>query len=158
MRQLGIVEVERLADRADERRRDRPRARHGDLLADDGADARLERVDAARSPPARPGRDQSRHHGLGGERRIDRCGVGVEIEQPADALHGRVEITRGGESEIGHHVVVSGSQRDGAVAAGERHRPSIRQAVPRFDPGDGPAADELEHVGAGERHARREPQ
>ena len=69
----------------------------------------------------RPGRTATRrrHHGFGGERRIDRLGVGVEIEQPADPLHGRVEVGPVSESELGSHVVVRRSQRDRAMAAGE---------------------------------------
>ncbi len=158
VRQLGILEGEWFADGADERRRHRPRSRHGDLLADDRADARLERVDAARCAPTRPDRDQRCHDGFGGERRIDRLGVGVEIEEPADPLYGRVEVTRVGKAELGRHMIVRRSQRDRAMAAGEHHRPSIRHAVPPLDAGNGPATDELEHVRAGERHARREPQ
>ena len=78
------------------------------------------------APGARPDRDQRRHQRFGRERGVDRFGVGVEIEQAADPLHGGVEVgPRVGRRTSAATWSSAARSVTRAVAAGEAQRPSI---------------------------------
>ena len=152
------------ADRVDEFRRHRSGAGHGDLLPDDRPHQRLERVDAARRATAGNRPDERTENRVGDEVTVDGDGVCVEVEHPADALHGGREVGPVIDPDARDDVI--GTRRDreryGTVAVREGQRAAIRgtrvDELERLDAGDCAATEELEDLGSSERSAGREPQ
>ena len=130
-REPRIAGIDR-ADRRDDPRGDGPRTGHRHLLADDGADGGLERIDAGRRPTA--GHRVRRVVGVGEspERVVDRRRVGVEIEESPDPLHGGAEVDPRLEREPRRHVVVMGDEFDMAVDR-RADRAPVRTTAPSHD-------------------------
>ena len=74
------------------------------LLADDGTHGGLERIAAAGHAPAGVGRHERRQRRVADEQRVDGHRVGVEVEQPTHAAHGRGEVAPVLQLELGAHV------------------------------------------------------
>ena len=156
----AAVDGQRRARRGDDAPGDGARAGDGDLLADDGPHGCLERVDAARHAAARHGGDRRRQRRVLAERGVDGDGVGVEVEQAADAPHGRAEVAPVGEPQAHPHVRPAGATRAGgegengdAVAVREVERAVVRLAVPGLDAGHGAGGEERHEVLGVERLA-----
>ena len=69
----------RIPEGGDEPAGERGRAFHRDLLAEDRANADLERIDGARHAQSGPRFDERFQRRVAAEGRVDRDGVGVEI-------------------------------------------------------------------------------
>ena len=132
-------------------------AGHRDLLTDDRSYERFVRVDRPWRADTWRRRDEWAEQRVGAEEVVDRDGVGVEVEQPTHAADGRREVAPVGQPERGLHVIIARPGDDSAVAVRQIERPLIRLAVPQFDTGDRPRAEELEQLAAGEWAADREP-
>ncbi len=139
---------QRRPDGVDEAADDRAGAADGDLLADDRADGGLERVDAARHAQSGPACDEVGEDRIAAEGGVDRHRVGVEIEQPADAAHGRRQVAPVGQLQRHAHVhpvaLDDGQSVDDgdAVPARQRQRPVVAGAVEVLDAADRPGREE----------------
>ncbi len=109
---------------------------------------------------ARGGGDRRRQRRVLAERGVDGDGVGVEVEQAADAPHGRAEIAPVGEPQEHPHVRPAGATRAGgegedgdAVAVREVECAVERLAVPRLDARHGAGGEERHEVLGVERLA-----
>ena len=148
------------ADRGDDAPGDGARAGDRDLLPDDGPHGCFERLDAARHAAARRGGDRRRERRVLAERGVDGDGVGVEVEQAADAPHGRAEVAPVGEPQEHPHVRPAGATRAGgegedgnAVAMREVECAVERLAVPGLDARHGARREERHEVLGVERLA-----
>ncbi len=148
----------------DEALRQRPRPRHAHLLAEDGTHSQLRPVHVARDPQTGTPRHGAAEHGVAAQDLGHGGGVGVEVEQLLDPLHGEREVAQ----VVELHRAADGSvpavaRGDDAVAAGEAERPPIERAVTLLEPRNGPVRQEAEEapdregrpVGKAERHRPR---
>ena len=116
-----------------------------------------------------PGNAQPGHQGdersqrrVAGECCVDRLGIGVEVEQPAQTPHGGRQVAPVGEAELHTHVRSAtlhdkrAVDRGDAVAVGKRQRADESVAVGRLDPGDRAVGEERHHLLEVERLADSE--
>ena len=83
---------ERPSERRDEPARERPRAAHGNLLAEDRANGDLERIPRARDTEAGAGRDERREERIAAQHVADRERVRVDVENAPRAAHEIEEV------------------------------------------------------------------
>ena len=139
--------------------------RHRDLLAEDRADADLERVDrAGHAQPAGAPRTSGRSVGSRARCGVDRRRVGVEVEQPADAARrgARARRRRGGaRAAAARRRSGSSPHLDHARARRRARRCGGRRRASRstrLDARDRARREEREHRVPRERRAVRHAQ
>ena len=78
------------------------------LLAKYGAKGQLVAVDGPRDPAPGSGSDQGPQHRVLRQHLVDRHRVGIQVEQPATARHGRGEVAQVGQAKRARHRPVTG--------------------------------------------------
>ena len=101
------------------------------------------------------GVDERSQRRVAGECGVDRLGVGVEVEQPAQTPHGGRQVAPVGEAELDTHVRSAALHdkravdRGDAVAVGKRQRADESVAVGRLDARDRAGGEERHHLAGG---------
>ena len=104
---------------------DGARPADGYLLADDGTNERFERIDTAGHTESGTTCHKRRQNGVATEGGVDRHGIGVEVEQPANSPDGRGEIPPIGEIE--RHANVRPTRLDDGLAGDDGDPVPVRQ-------------------------------
>src|SRR5690606_19812649 len=118
----------------------------GDLLAEDGADRELRRVDRARHPAAGGLVHEGREDGVRAQVAVDGDRVGVQVEQAAAAADGDGQVAQVAEGEPAGDVAGARGEGDDAVP--------VRQAQGAAIGADGGTSHALKAVGDPFLHAR----
>ena len=158
--QSAVGSREWFSARAHDPRRVRLRAASRYLLSQHGSERELVGVDGAGNPTTRRLGHERSEDFVAGEVRVDRYGVGVEIEQSAAAVHGRGEIAQVGERQPAPDVIDDGDELDDAVTVREAKRPAVRARLGRvfLDARHGGRDEVREDPFDVERFAKRQPQ
>ena len=151
---LGIVD--RLAGGVRQPGGQRPGGRHRDLLTEHDAQRHLGGVDRTRDPAPGRGGDVGRQRRVGGQRRVDAGGVGVEVEQAAAGGDGRRQVGVAGQVEPAGHVVGVRRERHDARARGQPQRPAQGAVAPLLDAGHGGGGQVAEQAVGPQRRAEVE--
>ena len=128
MRERPVGLAERGAARLDEAPGERARGGERDLLAEDGADGALGRVDGAGRAHAGGRRDERGERRVGGEDVVVGARVGVEVEQAAARGDGRVEV--GARARARRVARTWSSRGTTATTPGPPGRRSVRRYAP----------------------------
>ena len=149
-------------ERRSQRRRDpghdRRRGRDRHLLPGDRADRQLQAIDRTGRAAAGVRRDVRRQDRVGAQDLGHRERVGVQVQQPPDAGHGRRQVARVAERERHPHGgPVVPDLRDGRPR-GEAQGPAVRGAVDLLHARDRARAQERQQRREVERVAAGQPQ
>ena len=134
----------------------RTRTGDRDLLTDDRTNRQLEAIDMGRHSQPRPHCDQRLERRRSGKDAVNGHGIGIEIEEPATALHSRRQITQIGELERSVDPARSRREYDVCGPMWQLQGAPVASSVDLLDARHGPGQQEAEHPGAIERLARRE--
>ena len=138
--------------------RNRSGAGHRDLLSKHRPDRRLGRIDGAGHPQPASTSHQRADEGIVAQRRQDRLGIGVQVEQPPAPANRVLEVAPVLEPEAGFDAVIPGFEPDQAGAVLQAHRPPVDGAVPALDTGYRPRSQECRRRRAIERFAGGQPE
>ena len=140
---------QRLPDRRDQSGRERACSFHRHLLTEHSSGQQLDTIGVSGRAEARSLPNERCQDRVVGEVRLDRIGIGVEVEHSAASLHGRLRVGDIVEMQRTHQRVRARRARtrrhgDHRVAVAQPERPVIGRAIPRLDPGHGTHAEKVE--------------
>lgn len=121
-----------------------PRRGDGDLLSDDGANRCFEAGPTSRHADAGPLGDHRGEERIGAEVRVDRVGVGAEVEESTCTTHDRPQARGRREIDGEEHVVAARFERDRSRLAIDPYRAPVRAVEDGLEPIDGPRREPVE--------------
>ncbi len=161
-RRIRRARIDALAEVGGEAGEGRSRGLDRHLLADEGPEDEFVRVEAAGHPDAGHGRDGCREPRVGGEGRVDRHGVGVEVEQASHARDERRQVGEGREARLDvdrrREGVAAGLEPHEGRPAGQPERAGVVQGPGLLDPVERPRREPGEHARGIERRTSGQPQ
>lgn len=135
------------------------RRRDGNLLADDGADADLERAPRSRRPQPWTLADQRPHHRVAGEHEGRLVRVEIEVRDVPSTLYDVHELLPMGQVGVQQQMVIaSRAELENAGSIAHDDRPAVRVGGDALHAGDRAAGEVVQQRRPIERAVEREPQ